>query len=352
MKRVLFIFFISLLFSSTSYAQVNIGANETGLSIGNSRNWTGVRLNFRDVDVEEIRGVNITIWSPLEPATGTIRGVALGLPSTGAGTIEGLGLGLVGIAASDNLKGIMVGGIGAGAGNDITGIALGGLGLGAGGNIKGISFGGFGLGAGGDISGVAVGGFGLGAGGSITGVSFGGFGLAAGDDIKGASAALFGLGAGNSIRGVGFAGFGMGAGDDIVGIHIAGFGMGAGGDMTGFHLAGFGLGAGGTIKGANFALIGIGAQAIEGFNVSATMKSDRISGLAIAPGFARINPGGDLHGISLAGYHEVRGHTQGLTIGIVNYTRTLNGVQLGVINMVDQNPRGRRVLPLVNWNFD
>ncbi len=352
MKRIITIFLVSLLYTVPTHAQVNIGANETGLSIGNSRNWTGVRLNFRDLDIEEIRGVNITIWSPYEPASGRIRGLAIGLPSTGAGSIDGLGIGLLGIAATDDLNGVMIGGVGAGAGNDITGVAFGGLGLGAGGDISGIAFGGFGLGAGGDITGLSFGGFGLGAGGDITGVSFGGFGLAAGGDLTGASAALFGLGAGNSIKGIGFAGFGMGAGDDITGIHIAGFGLGAGGDITGFHVGGFGLGAGGTITGANLALIGIGAQAINGFSVSATMRADNISGLTIAPGFARINPGGELHGISFAGYHEVRGHTSGLSIGIVNYTRTLKGVQLGLINMVDRNPRGRRVLPLVNWNFN
>lgn len=352
MKRIITVLIIGLLYIAPSQAQINIGANETGLSIGNSRNWTGVRLNFRDLDIEEIRGVNVTVWSPYEPATGTIRGLAIGLPSTGAGTIDGFGIGLLGIAATDNLTGFMVGGVGAGAGNDITGFAVGGLGLGAGGDITGISFGGFGLGAGGDITGVSFGGFGLGAGGNITGISFGGFGLAAGNNLTGASAALFGVGAGNNMTGIGIAGFGMGAGGDMTGIHLAGFGLGAGGNITGFQFGGFGLGAGGTITGANLALIGIGAEAIEGFSMSATMRADHISGLTLAPAFARINPGGELHGISLSAYHEVRGHTSGLTIGLINYTRTLKGVQLGVINMVDRNPRGRRVLPLVNWNFD
>ncbi len=352
MKRIITIFLVSLLYTVPGHAQINLGVNETGLSIGNSRNWMGVRLNFRDLDIEEIRGVNITIWSPYEPATGRIRGLAIGLPSTGAGSIDGIGIGLLGIAATDNLNGFMVGGVGAGAGNNITGVAFGGLGLGAGGDISGIAFGGFGLGAGGDITGISFGGFGLGAGGDITGISVGGFGLAAGENLTGASAALFGMGAGNNMTGIGIAGFGMGAGGDMTGIHIAGFGLGAGGDITGFQFGGFGLGAGGTITGANIALVGIGAEAINGFSLSATMRADHISGLTLAPAFARINPGGELHGISLAGYHEVRGHTSGLTIGIINYTRTLKGVQLGLINMVDRNPRGRRVLPLVNWNFN
>ncbi len=46
----------------------------------------------------------------------------------------------------------------------------------------------------------------------------------------------------------------------------------------------------------------------------------------------------------------IQGTQRGLTIGIVNYARSLHGVQVGVVNIVRNNPKGRRWLPIVNWN--
>ena len=106
----------------------------TPISIGNYPNVTGLRLNFRDSDLERVVGMNVTIWSPYEPATGVVKGVALGLPLTGAGDIAGLGTGLFGVGAAHNLSGLMIGPIGAGAGGRVSGIAIGGIGVGAGGN--------------------------------------------------------------------------------------------------------------------------------------------------------------------------------------------------------------------------
>ena len=327
---------ITLSAVTTAHAQINLGSNGKGLSFGNSSEWTGIRFNVRDSGVQEIRGLNVTLLAPRDPATGVIRGAAVGILSTGASEIHGLGFGLAGVAAGDNLTGVMIGGLGAGAGGDITGIAFGGFGLGAGGDIRGVSFGGFGLGAGGDISGISV----------------GGFGLAAGEDLKGASAAIFGMGAGGDMTGFGLAGFGMGAGGSIKGIHLAGFGMGAGDDITGIHIAGFGLGAGGTIKGASAALFGIGADRLDGLNLAGTLSARQMQGLAIAPAYLRVNADGNFHGVGLSAYNEVRGHTTGLTIGLVNYTRTLNGVQVGLVNVVRENPKHRQVLPIANWNFE
>jgi hypothetical protein len=48
-------------------------------------------------------------------------------------------------------------------------------------------------------------------------------------------------------------------------------------------------------------------------------------------------------------FNYIQGRQHGLTIGIVNYARELRGVQLGLLNIAKGNPRGRQVLPLVNW---
>ena len=135
----------------------------TPISIGNYPNVTGLRLNFRDSDLERVTGMNVTIWSPYEPATGVVKGVALGLPVTGAGDIVGLGAGVFGVGAAHNLSGLMIGPIGAGAGGRVSGIAIGGIGVGAGGNLMGIIVGGVGVGAGGTLRGIGLGGVGVGA---------------------------------------------------------------------------------------------------------------------------------------------------------------------------------------------
>ena len=53
--------------------------------------------------------------------------------------------------------------------------------------------------------------------------------------------------------------------------------------------------------------------------------------------------------VHVVAFTQVLGHQQGLTIGVVNFARSLNGVQVGVINIVRDNPAGRKVLPLINW---
>ncbi|MCX6569363.1 MAG: hypothetical protein NT147_10000 [Candidatus Aminicenantes bacterium] len=48
-----------------------------------------------------------------------------------------------------------------------------------------------------------------------------------------------------------------------------------------------------------------------------------------------------------------RGTLNGLSIGIVNYAWKLEkGVQIGVVNIVRDNPKGLRVLPIFNADFD
>src|SRR4051812_7338170 len=73
----------ALAFPVVARAQsVDLTIRHTGLSIGDSRFVRGIRLNFRDSRLEEVVGINATIWSPYEPSHGVVRGVALGLPLT------------------------------------------------------------------------------------------------------------------------------------------------------------------------------------------------------------------------------------------------------------------------------
>jgi hypothetical protein len=41
----------------------------------------------------------------------------------------------------------------------------------------------------------------------------------------------------------------------------------------------------------------------------------------------------------------------GLSVGIVNYAHSVKGVQIGVVNIVRDNPAGLKVLPVFNTSF-
>ena len=107
---------------------LDLTIKHTGLSIGDSRFVRGVRVNFRDRNLELVEGVNVTVWTPYEPARGVVKGIGIGLPITGARRIEGVGIGIFGVGAEQDFNGIGLGGFGVGAGHDVTGIVIGGFG--------------------------------------------------------------------------------------------------------------------------------------------------------------------------------------------------------------------------------
>jgi hypothetical protein len=49
--------------------------------------------------------------------------------------------------------------------------------------------------------------------------------------------------------------------------------------------------------------------------------------------------------------NQIEGRQSGLSIGIVNYAWELNGIQIGLINYVRDNPKYLKVLPLFNAPF-
>lgn len=335
------------------------------ISIGHYPRVDGLRLNFRDRDLELVRGANITIWHPHEDdLTGDVRGLALGLPTTGAGSVEGLALGVFGVGASRHLHGINLGGLGVGAGGSVRGISVGGLGVGAGGDVRGLALGGLGAGAGGSVRGIAVGGLGAGAGGSVRGAMIGGLGAGAGGDarglfigglgagaggnVRGMAVGGVGVGAGGNVRGMALGGVGVGAGGDLRGLSVAGVGVGAGGDVSGLTVAGIGIGSGGRLHGISVAGIGVGAPRVDGGAVAAIVGAERARGVFIAPAMFRIENDGRFTGGALSTVNLVRGHQAGLSIGVVNYAQSLRGVQLGLVNIVRDNPAPYRVLPLMN----
>lgn len=311
---------------------IKLTAGDFGLGIGDVRRLDGLRLNFRDRDLELVRGINVTIWAPYEDAEGVVKGLALGLPMTGAGELHGVALGAgiavehgfsgigfapIGIGAGGTLRGIAIGGVGAGTGGDAEGLLVGGVGVGAGGNVKGIVFGGVGAGAGGNLEGIVVGGVGAGAGGDMTGFAFG----------------TIGVGAGGNVRG----------------IMVGGVGVGAGGDIDGIAIGGVGVGAGRELRGLGMAVVGVGAPKITGVVLSGIAAGAQdFRGLAVAPAYFKIEDGGSLRGVSVSAFNRIHGTQRGLTIGILNIADELHGLQVGVINIA-RNKNTFSVLPLANY---
>ena len=310
---------------------IDLTVSNVGIAIGDKPEMTGLRLNYRDRNLREITGINATIWAPHDPAEGVVNGVAIGLPTTGAGTINGLSVAVLGAGATHKLAGL--------------GVSL--FGFGAGGEIDGIYGGALGVGAGGSVSGLAVGGLGVGAGRSFTGIGLGGLGVGAGSDVHGIAIGGLGVGAGGEFTGLGIGGLGVGAGGQVKGILIGGLGVGAGGDVTGVSFGGFGVGSGGTIRGLAMALGGVGAPKITGLTISAAAGGENVHAIVLAPAYFTVSNDGSFNGFSLSAYNRVRGAQSGLTIGIVNYARELHGAQVGVLNISDNDGR-RRVLPIVS----
>ena len=267
---------------------LDIPSKTWGISFGNSKSFTGLRFNFRDSQVQRVNGLNLTLWQPRKDnKDAVIQGLSFGT-LPGGGYLRGIQLGILGVSAEKELKGISLGLLGAGCGGDVVGLTAGGLGAGCGGSITGLNLGGLGIGAGKDVTGTTIGGPGAGAGGSMKGVNIGGVGVGAGERLTGLT--LGGLAAGApEVRGITIGGLAVG-GNDVKGIQIAG-------------------------------------------------------------GFIMINKGGRLAGLAASSFNYIRGAQTGLAVGIVNYAYSVKGLQIGLVNIVRDNPRGLKVLPVFNTSF-
>jgi hypothetical protein len=187
MKRYLLLSILFLfVYAPVVHAQsLDIPVKGYGISFGNSKNFTGLRFNLMDKDVEQIKGLNLAIGSGGKGAT--INGLSLGVASGGEeATINGISLGFLSggeeatingvsfawISFIDNIKGISITGYGGGAKN-----------------IKGIGIGLVGYGVEEEANGILIGGaFALV--GIVNGVSVGGVNLAA-KELNGVQIGLF-----------------------------------------------------------------------------------------------------------------------------------------------------------------
>ena len=333
-----FVALVCIIGTPISLAQsLDLTVDNFGLSIGDSRRVNGVRLNFRDRNLEQVNGLNLTLWEPIEPVQGDVRGLAIGLPTTGAREISGLGVGLFGVSARESIRGVVVGGLGAGSGEDLVGISVAGLGVGGGRDIRGVMIGGLGAGSGRDVVGFGFGGLGVGGGRNVRGLMIGGLGAGAGGDLDG----------------LGVGGMGVGAGGSVTGIVVGGIGVGAGENLTGLAIGGIGVGAGGTLRGVGISGVGVGAPTVRGLLLSGVAAGgEDVVGASVALAYFRIGEEGRFKGVSASAFNYIKGEQHGLTIGLLNIAGRLNGIQIGLVNYARNNPPGLRLLPLVNAHFD
>jgi hypothetical protein len=352
-QLIFFLFLMMSIFVGDIFSQaLNIPTQKAGLSIGNSKEFNGLRLNFRDKNVEQINGVNLTLWKSNQNKDAVVNGLSFGVVPM-AGYLRGINLGIVGIGAEYEVRGITIGLLGAGSGDRLCGLGIGGLGLGSGGDMRGIFLGGLGVGSGADMTGIMLGGLGAGAGGNMTGLVFGGLGAGAGGDMTGISIGGLGAGAGGNISGISIALLGAGSGENISGISLAGLGAGAGRNMTGIVIAGLGAGCGEKLTGIAVGGLGAGAPLIEGLAIGGFAAGGyEVQGATVALGWTKINDNGYLKGFAFSAFNQIKGDLSGVSLGIVNYARHVNGIQFGIINYIKDNPAPFKILPLVNAHFD
>lgn len=284
-----------------------VPAKTWGIGFGNYPRFNGLRFNFSDKNIVAINGINLTLWRANEKNPGgKVNGVSLGLlPS--AGELNGIQIGLLGPGAGKIARGISVGLIGAGCGGDMSGL------------------------------------------------NFGGIGVGSGDDLRGINIGGLGVGAGNNVIGLNFGGLGVGAGKNLIGFNLGGLGAGAGEQVMGITIAGLGAGAGKSLSGLTVCGLAAGAPQITGLTVAGlAVGGTRISGISLALGtiMVRQDKGdGAYTGLAFSAFNHIRGTQTGVAIGIVNYAYRLKGLQIGLLNIVRDNPQGRRVLPIINFGF-
>lgn len=176
--------------------------------------------------------------------------------------------------------------------------------------------------------------------------------MGAGKDMKGLNIGLFGAGAGRDAAWINLGGFGVGAGRDMTGLNVGLFGVGAGRRLVGINIGGLGVGAGEKLIGLTIGGLGAGSEEVQGLTVGGLgVGGEALKGVQLALGTVIVPKGGQMVGFAASAFNYIRGTQTGLSIGIVNYCWRLRGVQIGLVNIVRDNPKYLKVLPLINANF-
>jgi hypothetical protein len=138
----------------------------------------------------------------------------------------------------------------------------------------------------------------------------------------------------------------------MIGLNIGGLGLGAGGRLAGINISGFGAGAGKRLTGLTICGFAAGSTEIVGLTIGGfAVGGEFLKGIHLAGGMVHVVRGGQMVGFSASPFNYFKGSQNGLAIGIVNYAFRVTGVQIGLINIVRDNPKYLKVLPVMNTSF-
>jgi hypothetical protein len=280
-----------------------------GISIGNSNEFNGIRINYADAYVYRVNGLNFTLWYKNLPGkeesnrhnqiklikglyeapnkSAVVNGVTAGVVPV-AGTMQLLNFGFLGLFADNSLNGVSVGGLYS-IGNHINGVCVGGLTSMAPKSINGLAFG------------------------TLAVYSA---------DITGIPVSPLVVSATNKIRGL-----------TVAGIY-------AGGDSESTNVK---------IEGITIAGLYIKGGVINGIPVSPGLINcnNNLSGLALSVISLK---SGVLNGLGVSCIVNTN-KTNGVSIALFNRTKELHGLQLGLLNYAGNNRKGLRFLPLINLHL-
>ncbi|HEX9615598.1 MAG TPA: hypothetical protein VGA55_08820 [Bacteroidota bacterium] len=339
MKPTVMILVIALAYLNVSLSQedeetpgaLNLTIGHTGVSFGNAPRVNGIRINWSDLWLEEINGINLTLWRPADRVSGDVNGLAVGIVSP----------------AAENLRGVSISPIAIVAGEGMYGVNIAGLALVSQGSAVGMNFGGLGV----------VGQK------SVSGLTFALLGVVSQGDLGGISAAGLGAVAQGDSWGIMAAGLGAVTQGNMSGISFAGLGSVVQGDFRGAAFGGLAVVSQGSISGLSFGgLAVVSEHSVSGVTATlgAIVSKDRISGLSVggykieSPEIRGLNLGVGwtesdyMSIITISGYNRTYVKQTGIIVGVFNYTDDLAGIQLGVINWVETNPWPFKVLPVLN----
>ncbi len=229
---------------------LNLPMKKYGISVGNSREFNGIRINLTDRDVKVINGINVTLWLPGRNTNSVYNGISTGVIANG-GTMRPINAGLVGLGAAHSLSGLSVGGLLIGAGDHINGLSFSGL------------------------------------------------------YTEGQKA----------INGIACSGLFIGSDGTINGLACSGLFVVSGGDINGF----------------------VACPAI-------IFNENNFRGSALTTGYFHA---ANLEGFAVAAYVNTN-TTNGVSLALFNRTKELHGIQFGLLNYAGNNPKGSRILPLMN----
>jgi hypothetical protein len=366
-----------------TYASLDLGVAETGISFGNSERWNGLRCNWRDHGVDEVLGLNLTLWSPrgdgidsftgiaigAAPAARSSTGLRVGFATVAGRDVTGIDVSLLAAVSQGSATAIRVAGLAAVSEADTTGIEVAGLATVSEGRAAGVHFGGLATVAEGGFTGIQGAGLATVAEHDITGITASGIASVSQGDITGLTVGGFAVVAEGSVTGIHAAGLATVSQGSITGIGVSGLATVSEGSVAGLHAAGLGLVAESGVQGIGVAGVALGDPSGSFFDFSprrataegrtasrnrgilvAGLKADAASveGITVA---GLLNRSRDFDGIGVSLHNSVSGMLRGLQVGLVNYAEDLRGVQIGLINHVPSNPWPLRWLPLVNFRF-